>query len=183
MAARQVAAAPAQHGLQYGEELEHLVGHRVQLAGQRREAGHQVLAHGQQREDLAALRHVGDAGAGAGMGGQAGDVAVAPQDAAGADRLVAHDGAQQRGLAHPVAAQHAGNAARRGMKRHAPQRLGGAVEKIDGIDGQHGPNPREINGEHPYESYASHPSQGPRCATSSRPLPKPSSASKPSPPC
>ena len=58
LAARQVAAAPAQHRLQHREELEHLV--RDLLAGrgwQRREAGLEVLLHRQQREDLAALRH------------------------------------------------------------------------------------------------------------------------------
>jgi hypothetical protein len=57
LAARQVAAAALQHGLQHREELEHLVRDLLVLAADRRKAGLEVLLHRQQRKDLAPLRH------------------------------------------------------------------------------------------------------------------------------
>ena len=52
--------------------------------------------------------------------------------------LLADDGAQQRGLADAVAAEHAGDLARsRRSSGHAAQRLRGAVVQVDVLDGQH----------------------------------------------
>ena len=59
------------------------------------------------------------------------------QDAAGADRLVTGDGAQQGRLADAVAAEHAGDLAGRGGQRHATQGLRRAVVQVDGFDAQH----------------------------------------------
>ncbi len=103
--ARQVAAAPVHHALQHGEELEHLLGHVAQRTAHRREAGVEVLLDGEQREDLASLRHVADAAPGAGVGRQAGHVLAREGDAAAADRLLAHDGAEQGGFPDAVAAR------------------------------------------------------------------------------
>ncbi len=119
------------------EQLEDLVGDETQLAADRREAGLEVLLHRQQREDLAALRNIGDAAPGAGMRRQPGDVAVLPEDAAARDRLVPDDRAQQRGLADAVAAEHAGDAPGLGLEGDAAQRLRSAVVEIDAVDGEH----------------------------------------------
>src|SRR5574342_189013 len=54
----------------------------------------------------AALGDVGDAAAGALVGLEPGDVLAVEQHAAGAGRLVADDGAEQRALAHAVPPQH-----------------------------------------------------------------------------
>ena len=63
LAAGEVAAPAAQHGLEDREQLEDVVGNAALAARQRAEAGLQVLLDRQQREDLAALRHDGDAAA------------------------------------------------------------------------------------------------------------------------
>ena len=93
-----------------------------------RVAGLQVLAHGEQGEDLAALRHVRDAAARPVVGFQARDVAPVERDRARGDRPVTDDRAHQRGLADAVAAEHAGDLALPRLDRDAAQRLRGAVE-------------------------------------------------------
>ena len=79
LAAREIAAAPAQHLGQHREQLEHRVGDAPLAARQQREAGLEVLAHRQEREDLAALRHGGDAEPRARVRAQAGDILALPQ--------------------------------------------------------------------------------------------------------
>ncbi len=74
LAAGEVAAAPAQHALQHREQREHVVGNVALVALQRRKAGLEVFLDGEQRKDLAALRHEGDAAPRALVGLQAGDV-------------------------------------------------------------------------------------------------------------
>ena len=68
LAAREVAAAPPQHVVEHGKEREDLVVDDALVARARREAGHQVFAHGEQRKNLAALRHIAEAGLGAQVG-------------------------------------------------------------------------------------------------------------------
>ena len=111
-------------------------------ARQGAEAGLQVLLDGQQREDLAALRHQRDAAPGALDRGQAGDVLALPLDPAGRRPDLAHDGAQRAGLADAVAAEHAGDLADHRGERHPPQRLAGAVVQVDALDTQHAQRPR-----------------------------------------
>ena len=92
--------------------------------------------HGEQRKDLAALRHVADAGARARVG-RAGERRALEEDAAAGGRLLADDGAQQAGLADAVAAEHAGHLAGLGGQADAAQRLGGAVVEVEVFDAQH----------------------------------------------
>src|SRR5215510_7531682 len=61
LAAGEVAAAPAEHVVQDGKQREHVVGDGAVHAPERREPGLEILLHGEQRKNLAALRHVGDA--------------------------------------------------------------------------------------------------------------------------
>ena len=117
LAAGKIAAAPAHHFGEHREQAENLVVDHPLVARQRGIAGHQVLAHGQQREDFAPLRHVANAAARAHVGRQPADLLVHPGDRARCDRLLADDGAQQRRLADAVAAEHAGDAADRGLQR------------------------------------------------------------------
>ncbi len=61
LAAGEVAAAPAQHVAQHRKQREHVIRHAAVGALERRKAGLEILLHRQQRKDLAALRHIGDA--------------------------------------------------------------------------------------------------------------------------
>src|SRR3954470_21202125 len=137
LAARQIAAAPAQHVLQHGEEVEDLGRNGAVAALQRREPGLQILSDREQREDLAPLRHVGDAEPRAVIRREARHVAPVPEDRALGNRLLPDDGAQERGFAHPVAAEHASDLSGFGGERHAAQRLRRAVVQIDVFDAQH----------------------------------------------
>ncbi len=128
---RQIPAAPAQHGFQDGEQLEHLVRHAPLAARQDGKAGFQVLAHAQQREDVAPLRHPGNTAPRPLMRGQAGDIGALPPYRTGADRARAHDRAQQTCLADAVAPEQARHGARPRIERHAPQCDGGAVMEGD----------------------------------------------------
>ena len=87
-------------------------GTRRCAARQHGKAGLQVFAHRQQRKDVAALRHPGDAAPRAVVDRQPRDVGAFPADRARADRMRAGDRAQQAGLAHAVAAEQAGHRAR-----------------------------------------------------------------------
>ena len=137
LAARQIAAAPPEHVLQHGEEIEDFIGHEALAARQGRVACFQILAHGEQREYFAALRHIGDAAFGALMGREFGYIRAVPHDAARRDALMADDGAHERGLAHAIAPEHAGDATGLGLETDGAQGLRSAVEKIDGLNGQH----------------------------------------------
>ena len=63
LAAGEVAAAPAEHAVEHRKQREHVVGNVALVARQRRKAGLEVFLDREQREDLAALRHDGDAAA------------------------------------------------------------------------------------------------------------------------
>ena len=141
LAAGQIAAAAPEHRLQHGKQIENFVGNETILPGDRGEPGFQVLLDRQQGKDLAALRHVGDPAFRPRVRRQFADVLVLPQDAAAGDRLMADDGAKQRRLADPVAAEHAGDAA--GLRRDgdAAQGLRRAIEEVDAFNRQHASAP------------------------------------------
>ena len=142
LATGEIATAALQHRIEHREEFEHLVGNLALVATDRREACLEVLLHRKQREDLAALRHQRHATPRPLVGRQLGDFLVLEGDRARGDRLQADDGAQQAGLADAVATQQAGHPADRGRHRHRAQRLGGTVEEIDVLDGEHCYRPR-----------------------------------------
>jgi len=65
LTAGQIAAAPVQHLLQHRKQDEDVVRDLAKMPRQCRKAGHQVFQDRQAREDLAALRHQAETGAGA----------------------------------------------------------------------------------------------------------------------
>ena len=126
-------------------EIIHQVG--KQLGDQRRylalavgagERTHQdVLANGEIRDDLAALRHIGDAGAGTQVGRLAADLGVVETDIAGHAVGEAHQGLEQRGLAGAVAAEHGGDLPFRHVKANVMQDVAAVVVTVDMGKGQH----------------------------------------------
>src|SRR5580700_6822143 len=142
LAARKIAAAPAQHGFEHREQRKHVVGHAALIARQRRKTGAQIFLDREQRKDFAALRHIGDAAPRPLRRFQRGDVAAFPGDGAAAHRLLAGQSIEQAGLADAVAPEHAGDLARLRLERHRPQRLRGAVVEIDGLRVQHDQRPK-----------------------------------------
>src|SRR5580693_7755703 len=137
LAARKVAAAPAQHGFEHREQREHVVRYAARLARQRRKAGTEILLDCEQRKDFAPLRHISDAAPRPLRRSQRGDIAAFPGDGAAAHRLLAGQGIEEARLADAVAAEHAGDFARLGLERNRAQRLRGAVVQVDGLDIQH----------------------------------------------
>ncbi len=117
LAARKVAAAPTEHGVEYRKQREHVVRDGAVLALERCEAGLEILLHGKQRKDLTALRYIGDAAARAVGGLEWGDILAVEADAAAADRLLAGQCIKQARLADTVAAEHAGHFAGLGGER------------------------------------------------------------------
>ena len=63
----------------------------------------EIFFDGEVREDVAALRDVGDPGAGADVGGEGGDVLAGEGEGAAAHGQEAGDGAERGGLAYAVA--------------------------------------------------------------------------------
>ena len=82
-------------------------------------------------KDVAALRHVADAEAGALVRGKAAERLAEEVDGAAGDRLLADDGAQQARLADAVPPHERGDPAGLGAERDAAERLRGAVVEID----------------------------------------------------
>jgi hypothetical protein len=91
----------------------------------------------EQRENLAALRHVGNAAAGAFGWPQRGDIVAFPGDGAPRNRVLAGERIKEARLADTVAAEHAGDLAGLGLERNGTQGLRGAVVQIDGVDFEH----------------------------------------------
>src|SRR3984957_1939599 len=117
LAARKVAAAPAQHGFQHREQREHVVGHAARFARQRRKTGSQIFLDREQGKDFAALRHIGDAAPRPLRRFERGDVAALPGDGAAAHRLLAGQRIEQARFADAVPAEHAGDLARLRLER------------------------------------------------------------------
>src|SRR5258708_18605699 len=138
LAARKIAAAPAQHGLEHRKQREHVVRHAALLARQRCKAGAQIFLDREQRKDFAALRHIGYAAPRPLRRLQRGDVAAFPGDGAAAHRLLAGQRVEQARLADAVPAEHASHLAGLRLERHPAQRLPAAVVQIDGLRVEHG---------------------------------------------
>src|SRR5712672_3185063 len=141
LAAGEVAAAPAEHAVEHRKEREHIVRDAAVLALERREAGLEIFLDREQRKNLAALRHIGDAAARAVGGLERGDILAVEADAATADRLLAGQCIEQAGLADAVAAEHASYFARFGDERDRAQRLRSAVMQVDGLCLKHRSTP------------------------------------------
>src|SRR5688572_25657522 len=125
--ARQVAAAAPEHALQHREHLEDA----------RRDGGRahqQVLFHREAREDLAPLRHVAQAGARTLVGFRLHQVELVEPDVAAARGHEAHQGLEQRGLAHAVATEQRGHLARRKLEAHVAQDVAAAVVLIESLN-------------------------------------------------
>src|SRR4051794_28712289 len=142
LAARKVAATPAEHAVEHGKQREHVVRNGAVFALERREPGLEIFLDREQRKDLAALRHISDAAARAVGGLERSDILAVKADAATADRLLARERIEQAGLADAVAAEHAGHLAGLGDERDRAQRLCGAVMQIDGLGFKHHYRPR-----------------------------------------
>ena len=82
LAARQIAAAPAQHLFSTGNSSSTRSGMSRLPRRAPAEADAQVLLDGERREDLPPLRHVADAGARPRVGRRAGEIGVAEADLA-----------------------------------------------------------------------------------------------------
>ncbi len=130
LAARQHAAGAVEVRGQVGKQLQRQRRHLARpLAG---EGAHQdVLPHGEIGNDLAALRHVGDAGTCTQMRGLRGDVGAIQQDGTRAVHQAANQGAQQRGLAHAIAPEHGRDLAGRHPQVDAVQRMAAPVVAVD----------------------------------------------------
>ena len=76
------------------------------VALERRKTGPQVFLHREQRENLASLRHIGNAAPHALDRGKLCDIGAVELNRAGAHRVLTDQRAQQAGLADAVAAQH-----------------------------------------------------------------------------
>ena len=136
LAAGEVPAAAADHLLQHREQLEQLARDR-RGAGLGGQAHQQVVAHRQPAEDLAALRHVADAGAHPVVRRRARDVLAGQRDAAALHGDAAHQAFQQRRLADAVAAEHDGDLADLRFERAVAQDMAAAIELVEGFDFQH----------------------------------------------
>jgi hypothetical protein len=132
----------SQHVVEHGKERKDFVVDRPLAARPGGVAGYEVLAHRQERENLAPLRDIAKAGLGPQVRRHFRHVLVVPADRAGSRHVLPDDGAQERRLADAVAAENGQNTAGLRLDRHGPQRLRRAVEKIDSVDGQHGAEPR-----------------------------------------
>src|SRR5215213_11203199 len=134
----QVAAAAAEHGFQDGEQLEDLVRQAALAPRQQGEPRFEVLLNGEKREDLAALRDIGNSERRPLIRLQARQAAPIEADRSAGDRMVAHDGAQQRGLADSVSPEHARDLARSRLEVDAAKGLGGTVVEGKVLNAQHG---------------------------------------------
>jgi len=136
LAAGKIAPAPAHHLPQYREHLEDALGNpRLAVLGGKPHL--EILLHREAREDLPSLRHEADAGARAVLGVGAGQVEVAELHAAGLCGEDAHQCAQQRGLADPVASQQARDLSVGHVEREVAQDVAAAVVLVEVRDGQH----------------------------------------------
>ncbi len=140
--AGKIAAAPVQHLLQHGKQLEDARRDRRGAVLAHAQADAQVFLDRQLRKNLAPLRHVADAEPRALLGRQLEQIGAVERDAAGRRRQQAHDALEQRGLAHAVAAHQARARARGHGEIDIPQRVAAAVELIEAFDRQHAHAPR-----------------------------------------
>jgi hypothetical protein len=133
----QVAAAAVFHVLEHGEMLEDAIGDGVVAPWQAGEPGLEVLAHGQQRKDHPALRHVADAHLGQPVGRQDRNILPVEHQRAARPCVIARDGFHEGGLADPVRAHHAGHFPALGAHGDAVEDLAAAVVKREVSGFQH----------------------------------------------
>src|SRR5262249_40043806 len=142
LTARKVASAPSKHLVEHREQGKNVVRNAAVFALERSKPGFEIFLDREQGKDFAALRHIGDAAAGAVGRLQLGDVGAVERDRTAADRMLAGERIEEAGLADAVASEHAGHLARLRRERHRTQRLRSAVVEIDGVDLEHHYRPR-----------------------------------------
>ena len=146
LTARKIAAGPVPQvaqGREQGDRFIHGVGAVQPMCPG---GDTQVLGHGEVGEDLAPLRHDGEARPRPPVGRHVGDVGLAEDDAATAHRNQAGKTAQQRRLAGAVAAQHRHAGTRLDGQVDVPQDLRAAVMLVEAGDGQAERNRRQGGG-------------------------------------
>src|SRR5690606_9285952 len=141
LAAREITAAAMLHFPEHREQLVDLFRNLPGPVGAGAEGYLQVFLDAQQREYLAALGHVADAGAGAVLGAQASDVLAIEQDLPVLYRQQAGDAFEQRGLADAVAAQQAAAGAFLQFQVQIPEDMALVVELVDALNAQHDVTP------------------------------------------
>jgi hypothetical protein len=117
-----------------GHVLDRLL-HRLGVAMEER-AELEVLAHGEVREDRAALGHERHAAGDHVLGRELRDVVARVLDRAGGEGQEAHDALQRRRLARAVGADHRDDLARLHVERDAAQRLDSAVPDLHAVEAQ-----------------------------------------------
>ena len=139
LAAGEIAAAPAEHVGEHGKERENLVVDDALVARARGEAGHQILAHGQKREDLAPLRHVAEAGL-ARADGSAAALMSSPFQRIAPEAIMCWPTMARSSEDFPTPLRPSTQRIRpvSAFSDTRPQRLRRAVEEIDAFDAQHG---------------------------------------------
>ena len=131
LSARQHAATAIQVLDEIRKQLGHQARDRAASVGSSESAKQNVFANGEIGDDLAALRHIGKAGARAPEGRLGGYVVVAEPDLAGRPIGQTHDGLEQRSFAGAVAAKDGGDLARLHFEIHAVQHMTAAVIAVD----------------------------------------------------
>jgi hypothetical protein len=134
LAAREVSAAPAQHGLQHGKHFED--GRRdLAFAGLAQgQADAQILFDRELREYLAPLWHVANAHARPLFGRHPSQIGPLEENLAPARRDQPHHTTKQSRLAHAIPAHETGNRSARHQHIHTPKRMAAAVELLDGFE-------------------------------------------------
>src|SRR5262249_18568723 len=135
--AGEIATAPAEHVVEHRKQREHVVGDRAIVALERGKAGLEILLDGEEWEDFASLRHIGDAAPRAFAGFEPGYVLSVEPNGALADRMLSGEGIEKARLADAVAPQDAGHLPCLGGERHVAQGLRRAVVQINRVDLQH----------------------------------------------
>ncbi len=109
----------------------------------------QILLDRERLEDLAALRHIGDAEIADLERPQPDELALPEADGSRADRNVAHDRAEQGRLAHAVATHQGDDLALRYVQRECAQDLAAGLVAGDQVaDRQHARGLTEIGRAH-----------------------------------
>lgn len=112
LAAGEVAAAPLFHVVEHGKQLVNHLGHAgaalARAFAVNRQADSEVVFHAELGKYLPPLRHIGDAQIGAFFGALFEQVGAAVGKLFGFGGHLPHDGFEQGGFAHAVAADDAG---------------------------------------------------------------------------
>ena len=141
LAAGEVAAAPLFHVEEHGKELVyhfgHIAGALVAAFVVHGQADFEVVFYGELGKYLPALRHIGDAMVGAFFGALFEQVDVAVFQGVGLGGHLPHDGFEQGGFAHAVAADDAGAGFFGRGEADVVQNVALAVGLVEVFDGEH----------------------------------------------